>query len=254
MVGQRSHATHDDCQGHMGAMMSLGKGATISFSNQLKVNTKSSTESELIGANQALSSILHTHCFIKAQGYSIEQNILFQDNQLTMHLEVNGSFSSSKHTKHIKCRFFFIQDKLDDGNLEVIYCPTKIMWADVLTKPRQGEQFCLNRSILMNIPINYDDDVKQKLTHLLLFPKDKQKHVINQQAHQAPLIHPRSVLGTNLPDGPQFCPTNRFSMTHLVRPVTPLSPPPLTSLVPGRILSPCALTWADQVKIPIATK
>jgi hypothetical protein len=62
------------------------------------------------------------------------------------------------------------------------------------------------------------------------------------------------LLGTNLPDSPQFCPTNHFSMTHLVRPVTPLSPPPLTSLVPGTILSPSALTWADQVKIPIATK
>jgi hypothetical protein len=46
-----SYTTHDDCQGHMGAMMSLGKGATISFSNKLKVNTKSSTESELVGAD-----------------------------------------------------------------------------------------------------------------------------------------------------------------------------------------------------------
>jgi hypothetical protein len=60
--------------------MSLGKGATISFSNKLKVTTKSSKESELVGADQALSSILHTGYFIKAQRYSIEQNILFQDN------------------------------------------------------------------------------------------------------------------------------------------------------------------------------
>ncbi len=64
----------------------------------------------------------------------------------------------------------------------------------------------------------------------------------------------KKMLGTNLPDSPQFCPTNRFSITHLVRPVTPLLPPPLTSLVPGTILSPSTLTWADQVKIPIATK
>jgi hypothetical protein len=92
----------------MGAIMSLGKVATISFSNKLKIATKSLTESELVGMDQALSSILHTQYFIKAQGYSIEQNILFQDNQSTMRLEVNGSFSSSKRTKHIKCRYFFI--------------------------------------------------------------------------------------------------------------------------------------------------
>jgi hypothetical protein len=41
--------------------------------------------------------------FIEAQGYSVEQNLLFQDNQSTMHLKVNGSFFSSKCTKHIKC-------------------------------------------------------------------------------------------------------------------------------------------------------
>ncbi len=91
-----SHALHDDCQGHTGAMLSLGKGAAISFSNKHRINSKSSTESKLIGTDQALSSILHTRYFVEAQGYSVEQNILFQDNQSTMQLEVNGSFSSSK--------------------------------------------------------------------------------------------------------------------------------------------------------------
>ncbi len=56
-----SHATYDNCCGHMGAMMSLGIGATISFSNKLKIATKSSTKSELVGADQALLSIIHTH-------------------------------------------------------------------------------------------------------------------------------------------------------------------------------------------------
>jgi hypothetical protein len=136
-----SHATHDNCRGLMGAIMSLGKGATISFSNKLKIATKSLTESELVGADQALLSILHTQYFIKAQGYSIKKNILFQDNQSTIRLEVNGSFSSSKHTKHIKCRYVFIRDKINNGNLKVVYCPTKIMWADILTIPKQGGLF-----------------------------------------------------------------------------------------------------------------
>jgi hypothetical protein len=63
--------------------MSLDKGATISFSSKLN-NTKSSTESEFVGANQALFSILHTCYFIEAQGYSVEQKIFFQNNQSTM--------------------------------------------------------------------------------------------------------------------------------------------------------------------------
>jgi hypothetical protein len=108
-----SHATHDNCRGHMGTMMSLSKGATISFSNKLKITTKSSTESKLMGTDQALSSILHNYYFIEAQGYSVKQNILFQDNQSTMPLEVNGSFSSSKQAKHVKCRYFF-REKLEN--------------------------------------------------------------------------------------------------------------------------------------------
>ncbi len=35
-----------------------------------------------------------------------------------------------------------------------------MMWANVLTKPKQGRPFCLNRSYLMNIPINYDHNVE----------------------------------------------------------------------------------------------
>jgi hypothetical protein len=114
-----SHIVHKDCRGHTGAMMLLAKGATASFSNKQKINTKSFTESELVGIDQALSSILRTQHFIEAQGYSVEQNLLFQENQSTIHLEVNRSLSSSKHTKHIKCCYFFICDKIADGNLEV---------------------------------------------------------------------------------------------------------------------------------------
>jgi hypothetical protein len=149
-----SHVVHNDCRGHTGAMMSLRTGSAIIFSNKQKINTKSSTELELVGANQALSSILHTQHFIEAQGYSVKQNLLFQDNQSTMRLEVNGSFSSSKCTNHIKCQYFFICDKIADGDLKVLYCPTEIMWANVLTKPKQGGLFHLDRSHLMNVPIN----------------------------------------------------------------------------------------------------
>jgi hypothetical protein len=76
-----SHAVHDNCRGHTGAMMSMGKGAAISFSDKHKINTKSSSESKLVSANHALSSILHKRYFIEAQGFSIEQNILFHNNQ-----------------------------------------------------------------------------------------------------------------------------------------------------------------------------
>ena len=40
--------------------------------------------------------------------------------------------------QHIKAKFFFIKDKVDDGEVQVLDCPTGEMWADVLTKPYKG--------------------------------------------------------------------------------------------------------------------
>jgi hypothetical protein len=61
-----SYATHDDCKGHTGAMMTLGQGAAISMSRKQKTNARSSTEVELIGVYDALPSILHTRYFLEA--------------------------------------------------------------------------------------------------------------------------------------------------------------------------------------------
>ena len=38
-----SDNTHDDCKGHTGGALTLGKGAVISKSAKQKLNTKSST-------------------------------------------------------------------------------------------------------------------------------------------------------------------------------------------------------------------
>ena len=41
--------------------------------------------------------------------------------------------------------------------MEVEYCNTKMMWADILTKPLQGQQFRTYRAKLMNCDEQYDD-------------------------------------------------------------------------------------------------
>ena len=44
------------------------------------------------------------------------------------------------------------------GELDLQYCPTETMWADVLTKPLQDAKFWLMRAFLMNCPIDYYKD------------------------------------------------------------------------------------------------
>ena len=64
-----SHMTHMDCKGHTGGMMSLGKGAALSYPKKHTLNTKSSTESELVGADAILiKNVLWARHFLEAQG------------------------------------------------------------------------------------------------------------------------------------------------------------------------------------------
>ncbi len=44
------------------------------------------------------------------QGYNMDASLLYQDNMSAILLEMNGKASSSKHTKHIKVKYFFIKD------------------------------------------------------------------------------------------------------------------------------------------------
>ena len=166
-----SYGVHWDCKGHTGMMMSLGRGAAMSFSHKHKLNARSSTEVELIGIDDALPYIMWGLYFIEAQGYEVTHNILYQDNKSTILLAKNGRWSSSKRTKHINNRYFLVKDKIDRGELEVAHCGTKEMWSDVLTKPLQGRGYCEMRSHLMNCPIDYDDDAECKATHPDLLPE-----------------------------------------------------------------------------------
>jgi hypothetical protein len=73
-----------------------------------KLNTQSSTESEIVGANDFMPGICLTLYFMEVQGYQVQDNVLFQDNKSTILLEKNGKASSSKHMKHVNIQYFFI--------------------------------------------------------------------------------------------------------------------------------------------------
>ena len=136
-----SYAVHDNMRSHTGATMTFGGGAIYSKSSKQKLNTKSSTEAELVAASDMSGQILWTKYFLEAQGYQVKRNILYQDNKSAILLEKNGALSSSQRTRHINVRYFFIKDKIDQGDIEIVYCPTGNMLADYFTKPLQGSQF-----------------------------------------------------------------------------------------------------------------
>jgi hypothetical protein len=66
-----------------------------------------------------------------------------------MLLETNGQALSSKHTRHIEMRYYYVADRVAKEDLRVVWCPTDEMIADFLTKPIQGKAFVKFQDLLM---------------------------------------------------------------------------------------------------------
>jgi hypothetical protein len=146
-----SFAVHDDMRSHTGGCGTLGGGAFYAMSSKQKLNTRSSTEAELVGVDDMMGKILWTQLFLKGQGYDVGPANIAQDNMSAMLLEKNGIWSSTKRTRHLDIRYFFVTDRISKGDVMVEYCPTGDMISDLLTKPLQGAAFRKFRALLLNL-------------------------------------------------------------------------------------------------------
>ena len=72
---------------------------------------------------------------MEAQGCNVTDNVIEQDNRASISLENNGKASSSKRTKPVNIRFFFVTDRISKGEVRVEWCPTLEMIGDFMTKP-----------------------------------------------------------------------------------------------------------------------
>ena len=97
--------------------------------------------------------------------------VAMQDNKSDIRVLVNRKFSSRLKTKHIQVKYFLATDLIKREEMEMEYFPAELMWADVLKKPKQEEDFFLDCSQIMNVSIDYDDEVKRKQTNPRLLPK-----------------------------------------------------------------------------------
>ncbi|VEU34053.1 unnamed protein product [Pseudo-nitzschia multistriata] len=127
-------AVHNDMRSHSGGVMTFGTGAATTTCTKQKLNTKSSTEAEVVGVDDNMTFILWTRYFLQAQqqhmtdniadcrddqpttGTSLgANNVIYQDNKSAIKLERNGQRSSTKRTKHINIRYFFVTDRIKKG-------------------------------------------------------------------------------------------------------------------------------------------
>ena len=75
-------------------MTFFGHGVTHTKCSMQKMNTKSSTESEIVGASDYLAHTVWLAGFMKDQGYSISRKLFYQDNVSAIKVKKNGSNKS----------------------------------------------------------------------------------------------------------------------------------------------------------------
>jgi hypothetical protein len=178
-------AVHNDFKSHTGAGFTLGKGIITSVSTKQKVNTRSSTEAELVGADDVISKVLWTKLFIEAQGFNIENNA-HRDNTSCMKLEENGKASSGKRTRHFNIKYFYITDLIKRKELALKYCPTDKIIADYMTKPLVGTKFHFFRNLIMNFP---ESDRRSVLDNKIMSNKIMSNKSMSEKVNHSPFVN-----------------------------------------------------------------
>ena len=76
-----SYGVHPNMRGCSGGGISMGTGFPISSSMKKKLNTRSLTESEIVGVDDFMPSILWTRNFMNEQDYDVTVNNIIKDNK-----------------------------------------------------------------------------------------------------------------------------------------------------------------------------
>ena len=102
-----------------------------------KMQTLSSTESELLALQEASTYVVWMRYLMQELGYPITgPTVVTQDNQsATTIAEQGGNF---QRTKHIVGRFNYLAERIRLKDLVIRYLASQHMPADFLTKPLSG--------------------------------------------------------------------------------------------------------------------
>ena len=77
--------------------------------------------------------LIWTGHFLDAQGLTIKDTTLYQDNMSSILIEKNGQQSSSKQTCHMNIHYFFIKNQVELKHVKIEHCPTTEMIVDFFT-------------------------------------------------------------------------------------------------------------------------
>ena len=96
----------------------------------------------------AVQEALHLRSLLLDFGVKCSEPIIIkEDNQSCIKMCRNPVMQ--KRSKHIDVKFHFIRERIEDGTIQLEYCPTELMQADLLTKALTFQKVEKHRNSIM---------------------------------------------------------------------------------------------------------
>jgi hypothetical protein len=108
----------------------------------------SSTESEIKALCLCAMNIMHTRRMLRAIGYNLKPTYVFVDNKAT--IELAKTLKLPARTRHIQPKINYIRERINHGDIQILFVPTKYNVADTLTKALPAESFHDHADKLLN--------------------------------------------------------------------------------------------------------
>jgi hypothetical protein len=134
-------------------------GTSISWCSSKQGSVSLSTaEAELIALSEGAKESEWLWYLLREMGFPQEQPVqVWCDSKAAISTVKNPG--NHKATKHIEIRYLFTRDLVEEGRLEIQYCSTNEMAADILTKALPTRQFIKLRELIGVKAFTTRDDI-----------------------------------------------------------------------------------------------
>jgi hypothetical protein len=134
-----------DEKGHSGMTLLIGGSVIFSRSSKQRCIGTSATHCEVLALYDSLGYILSVRNLLIELGYNQDKPTpIQQDNSGAITVYKQG-WSYSNKSRHIRVKYFYILEQIEEGTIAIIATPTEEMIADGLTKPLTGQAFKCSR-------------------------------------------------------------------------------------------------------------
>ena len=130
----------DDCHSTTGNIFIMAGGAVSWFSRKQPMVALLTAEPEYVSLRAATQEAVWLKRLLSDFNTCPEKpTVLEEDNQGSIAIAKNLILHS--RTKHNDIRYHYIHEATQNGSIDLEYCPTELMVADLLTKPLSQERF-----------------------------------------------------------------------------------------------------------------